>query len=344
MPSIASSSTTHNQTIPNLDALAEHFHREGYVIVDDIFDKVDIEALRKAASDVISLTREGNWNHRRVVGKQFPPYDTITTPDSWGVQHLMHPSLPHHDTFAQFYGSAPLLDIAAHLLSTKISNMQLELFNLLIEPSDHYFALGWHRDDIRADVEEDKELERLGAPTSGIQWNACLYDDDCLFLVPRTHARLRTEEERIANQTDPPAARPIDEADNSQDSSGSWTIDPKTTKRVSLKGAFHPRAHCVYLPILIYELPHSTSPAGQTAFYSQRILHRASYTPSKKRATLHGCYGDIGEAIQGSAEEENAKAVASERARNVLQVSMRIGYYLFYEELLLTITISLSTE
>lgn len=56
--------------------------------------------------------------------------------------------------------------------------------------------------------------------------------------------------------------------------------------------------------------------AGQTAFYSQRILHRASYLPSRKRATLHGCYGDL----QGSKDEEHAAIVAGERARNVLQV------------------------
>jgi hypothetical protein len=47
---------------------------------------------------------------------------------------------------------------------------------------------------------------------------------------------------------------------------------------------------------------------GQTAFYSQRILHRASYLPTAKRATLHGCYGD---ASSGTG--------AAERARNVLQ-------------------------
>ena len=49
--------------------------------------------------------------------------------------------------------------------------------------------------------------------------------------------------------------------------------------------------------------------AGQTVFYSQRILHRASYRPDRKRATLHACYGDTGDGDQGAAE----------RARNILQ-------------------------
>ena len=218
-----------------LDALLDDFQRNGYVIVDGIFDGQDVESLRRAAAEVTQLTREGQWTHRRVVGKQFPPYDSVAVQDSWGVQHLMHPSLPHHTLFTQFYASSPLLDIAAHLLQTNSTSMQLELFNLLIEPAHHCFALGWHRDDVRPDVNSSEEKQRLAAPTSGIQWNACLYDDDCLFLVPGTHTRPRTGEECKANQTDPPPARAFTPgADQGYD--GAWEVDPPTTLRVSLKG------------------------------------------------------------------------------------------------------------
>ncbi|UZJ54271.1 hypothetical protein CBS101457_003591 [Exobasidium rhododendri] len=277
----------------DLDRLRHLFNTDGYVVVDGILSDLDVEELRKASAEVTQLTREGKWAHRRVVGKQFPPYNTVTSQDSWGVQHLMHPDLPHHDLFTKFYGSSPLLDIAAHLLESTTASMQLELFNLLIEPSEHTFALGWHRDDIRPDVDRDQELQRLAAPTSGIQWNACLYGDDCLFLVPGTHTRLRTAEEIIANQTDsPPARKMLPGSDQGYD--GAWDVDPDTAKRVCLK-------------------------AGQTAFYSQRILHRASYLPSRKRATLHGCYGDVGGALQEGVSDEASKTAASERARNVLQ-------------------------
>jgi hypothetical protein len=220
-----------------LDDICTRFHRDGYIVVDGIFDGQDVDQLKQAAHEVTRLTREGKWTHRRVVGKQFPPYDTVASPDSWGVQHLMHSQLPHHDVFTRFYASSPLLDIAAHLLHTSISSMQLELFNLLIEPAQHCFALGWHRDDIRPDVTQAEERERLAAPTSGIQWNACLYDDDCLFLVPGTHVRLRTEEEQKANRTDPPAARLFRTTEVDEGYDGAWEVDPSTAMRVSLKGA-----------------------------------------------------------------------------------------------------------
>lgn len=60
------------------------------------------------------------------------------------------------------------------------------------------------------------------------------------------------------------------------------------------------------------------STAGQTAFYSQRILHRASYLASKKRATLHGCYGGIPTSDAYEADGKASLAVY-ERARMVLQ-------------------------
>lgn len=221
--------------LPDLAALKQQYEREGYVILDNIFAGQDMQALRRAAAEVTERTRNGGWPHRRIVGKQFPPFDRVQSSDSWGVQHLMHPDLTHHDLFAAFYGSSPLLDVAAYLLDAEEEQMQLELFNLLIEPKEHCFALGWHRDDVRPDVDAEEEKARLAAPTHGVQWNACLYDDDCLFIVPGTQARLRDQHERKANQEIPPPARPFYGEDDAG-FDGAWSIDPPSTLRVSLKG------------------------------------------------------------------------------------------------------------
>lgn len=49
--------------------------------------------------------------------------------------------------------------------------------------------------------------------------------------------------------------------------------------------------------------------AGETVFYNSNLLHCARYSSKKRRATLHGCMGDV----RGG----------STRARNVLQHGLR---------------------
>ncbi|KAE8226251.1 hypothetical protein CF319_g1139 [Tilletia indica] len=300
-----------------IQALRDDYERDGFVIVDGIFASPDeMESLKAAAADVVKLTRDGEWPHRRVVGKQFPPFDEVTQ-DYWGVQHLMSPSLPHSALFTAFYGSR-VLEVSSALLAVPVQSMQLELFNLLINPTHHAFALGWHRDDIKPSISTEEEERilvadqaRAGAAKDGggIQWNAALYDDACLFVVPGTHRRVRTEQERIANATPPPAPTPIPQgkelgAVEREALDGNWEVDPPTTRRVVLK-------------------------AGQSAFYSQRVLHRASYLPNQTRATLHGCYGessgDTEVSIDGpssataSSQAVSETSVGEQRARNVLQ-------------------------
>lgn len=77
-----------------------------------------------------------------------------------------------------------------------------------------------------------------------------LYDDACLFVVPNSHRRVRTPEEREVTIHDPKSAHMPGQL------------------KVELK-------------------------AGQTVFYDNNILHRASYVSSQKRATLHASMGTI---------------------------------------------------
>lgn len=43
-----------------------------------------------------------------------------------------------------------------------------ELFNLLINPLHHDFALRWHRDDVRENATEEEEAKALAAWTHGV--------------------------------------------------------------------------------------------------------------------------------------------------------------------------------
>jgi len=80
----------------------------------------------------------------------------------------------------------------------------LELFNLLINPIHSNFSLMWHRDDIRSTVSDEEEYRLLNLRSRfGIQWNTALYSDDCLYVVPGTHKRIRTPEQRQLQIDDP---------------------------------------------------------------------------------------------------------------------------------------------
>lgn len=46
-----------------------------------------------------------------------------------------------------------------------------ELFNLLINPLSHNFALRWHRDDVNEKATEEEETDALKIWHHGVQWN-----------------------------------------------------------------------------------------------------------------------------------------------------------------------------
>lgn len=74
-----------------------------------------------------------------------------------------------------------------------------------MNPEKTPFSLVWHRDAIPPETLEDSEVEQLKEPRGGTQWNTALYDDECLIVVPGSHARPRTAEERRITLEDPRA-------------------------------------------------------------------------------------------------------------------------------------------
>ncbi|TFK35031.1 hypothetical protein BDQ12DRAFT_612294 [Crucibulum laeve] len=223
---------------------------QGYVIIPGLLDDNDRVALKDACERVIKKTRDGSWPHRRVVGKQFPPYGD-SDPDSWGVQHAMHPELKEA-AFVRWYTSPKVIAQVAELLDCGKNDLQMELFNILINPLSHNFALRWHRDDVNEKATKEEEQEALAIWHHGVQWNTALYTDSCLFIVPRSHKTPRTEEQRKHSETQMPPEDPL-----------------------AMPGSI-----CVRLQ------------PGETVFYNSNILHCGTYNCLEKRATLHACMGD----------------------------------------------------
>lgn len=78
-----------------LDAL----NRDGFVLIPSVLDASQISLLRTAAAQTIQLARSGKWPYVRTLPKQFPPWNIAPGANPaadgiWGVQFLMHPSLP----------------------------------------------------------------------------------------------------------------------------------------------------------------------------------------------------------------------------------------------------------
>jgi hypothetical protein len=179
-------------------SLLDRLNRDGFVVIPSALSGEQLASLREAAQSTTSLAREGKWPHVRTLFKQFPPWPTPATDGIWGVQGMMHPDLPAHRTFTDFYFSDAVLEPTKELLRCGDDDLVMELCNLLVRP-DRDFALRWHRDDIPATASAEEEMERLGRPAYSAQWNLALYDDASLVLVPGSHARARTEAERAAD-------------------------------------------------------------------------------------------------------------------------------------------------
>lgn len=105
---------------PQFKTIYDH---EGYVIVPDLIDPSEFVLLKEASTRVIDKTRSGEWPHRRTVGKQFPPFN-VDSPDSWGVQHVMHPDLESPE-FVRWYTGDGLIGVVKELLGCSEDDLQM---------------------------------------------------------------------------------------------------------------------------------------------------------------------------------------------------------------------------
>ncbi|KAL8908778.1 MAG: hypothetical protein Q9207_000635 [Kuettlingeria erythrocarpa] len=171
---------------------------QGYVILPSTLSSTEISSLRSACHEARSLADSGRWCHLRTLPKQFPPWSSDPTEGIWGIQHLLHPDMPSRDVFAASYFNDTIVGTVERLLDCREDCLVMELFNLLIRPTRD-FELRWHRDDIPPSASVQEEQRRLEEPAWHAQWNLALYDDESLIVVPGSHKRVRTEEERAAD-------------------------------------------------------------------------------------------------------------------------------------------------
>jgi hypothetical protein len=216
-----SATTTTPKLSPSSSSLLSALKRDGYVLIPSLLPTHYINTLRTHCSTLTSLARSGTWPHVRTVPKQFPPWPSTPPPASsggiWGVQHLLHPSNPSRREFANLYFSDAVLEPVKELLELESAEegdegLVMELFNLLVSPTGGVpFELRWHRDDLDisrpelSDQEEGRLIENAapGGRQLHAQYNIALYPDNSLIVVPGSHRRPRTGDEKRVEPYNP---------------------------------------------------------------------------------------------------------------------------------------------
>ena len=225
-----------------------------------------LEPLREATARVIAKSRALEWpNPRWCRGQDGEPIDGHPNADDiWGCSDLMHPALAE-PIILEYMATPHVLDVVGDILlipqAERAGALELQATNLLCEPRDAPHSLPWHRDAFvgRDDcdppaAEEKSKLEgRNFGRDGGTQWNCALWDDSCLYIVPRSHRRIRTAAEAAVSKL-------------------LW--DDQRRGCVHLDGE-------LAVPLK----------AGQAVYFQSFLLHRGIYPTGAPRSSIHACMG-----------------------------------------------------
>lgn len=170
---------------------------------------------------------------------------------------------------------------------------QTDIMGVLLEPAENAWCTHWHRDwgYNAPHVKLDAFFQSVTNMAMHNQLNGALYDDHSLWVVPRSHSREDTAEERAAFPIIPPPGPVL----NSE-------MTATEREHACLTYARHmPGA----VPVLLF--------AGDVAFYRACQWHIGNYVPYLRRATLHdGFYGPQDEEWRAKVRQWQAEARAAE--------------------------------
>ena len=173
----------------------DQFLEDGYLIVRNVIAADKLDEVRET-NEILVERHKATWARERKPDD--PPggeWETDSQPRLTLIQYLidektaantvelwLHENI--HGVSAQIMGGA----------ETAISEMHL----MCSSPTIDYGNTHWHRDifaESAAPIEGlQKDLLEYGP--AYLQWNVTLYDDSCLWVVPGSHRRDMTEEER----------------------------------------------------------------------------------------------------------------------------------------------------
>ena len=167
---------------------ADQYREQGYFIADDAVEPKMLQELAAAALRVVDRIRAGEVvDDENGVGTNGPGAEPAF------VSGLMAPEFGE-PVFAEYLGSEEVARCVRPLLGDEL---RLGWVHLCAIAGD--YQGGWHRDvggqDRDAGCEEEMALLARHRKHF-VKWHTALVDDPCLWIVPGSHRRYRTEQEK----------------------------------------------------------------------------------------------------------------------------------------------------
>lgn len=170
----------------------KQYYEDGYCIADDAVDSEMLGPLEAAARRTVAKVQSGEVVANMEEISAGGPGDN--TRDILG---LIAPEFGE-PLFAEYLGSQAIEKYMHELLGPQL---RLGWIAIFVIPGPEEYDTGWHRDfsHEERDGSEEVEMEILGRHRKDvIKWHMALVDDACLWLVPGSQKRYRTDEEREA--------------------------------------------------------------------------------------------------------------------------------------------------
>ena len=162
-----------------IEEAKQQYYDNGYFIVDDTVDSEMVDRLEAAGRHVVEKTRSGEIN---LSGQG---------PKATGIIGLIAPEFGQK-AFAEYQSSEPILRYVNGFIGT---NLRMGL-SVLWSCENMKYDCGWHRDigvPRDATISREEEQEVMDEPLKSFKWQTALLDDPCLWVVPGSHRRTRTD-------------------------------------------------------------------------------------------------------------------------------------------------------
>ena len=170
----------------DLDQIKRQYHAGGYFVVDDAVDLALLDPLEQAALRVVAKARAGKVDLAGL------------GPDATAIYGIIAPEFDE-----PVFGQYLCCDEVLHYVEA-FFGPELRMGHAFLWAAEGNYDTGWHRDHGAArDVGETEEMAILNAAKTGLKWQLALVDDPCLWVVPASHLRYRTEQDSVGSPAGP---------------------------------------------------------------------------------------------------------------------------------------------